>query len=301
MKIILCSLGVMSCILLLGAYFINRRRAPRIFLEERMAMQLEEQLEEKEKSWIEKLQEDLEHSETGITLYIYFLILAVSMVVLYVVANYLTGAKVGSFALSLCAVYVPREIVRVLAEKKEEEFDAAFCKSLKRMSASLRTSSTLPQAVTEIANSPTIPANLRKEMAKVMVDYEYGMTMQDAFMKLYERKGVEDIRGVALAIDISEKKGTKLFETFDAYADAVLKRKESAAEAKAALAGTKVTINTLVVIPFAFMAFRKANDPSSFDMFYDMFNGMGRYLMLFIIVYVFIGYYYCQKKTRIKL
>ena len=55
MKIILCSLGVMSCILLLGAYFINRRRAPRIFLEERMAMQLEEQLEEKEKSWIEKL------------------------------------------------------------------------------------------------------------------------------------------------------------------------------------------------------------------------------------------------------
>ena len=120
-------------------------------------------------------------------------------------------------------------------------------------------------------------------------------------MKLYERKGVEDIRGVALAIDISEKKGTKLFETFDAYADAVLKRKESAAEAKAALAGTRVTINTLVAVPFAFMAFRKANDPSSFDIFYNMLNGMGRYLMLALIVYVFIGYYYCQKKTRIKL
>ena len=301
MELLLLSLGAVVFFVLLGVLIVKSRQVTRISLEDRL-MQRGEGIEiEKKDSFLDKLEKDLKHSQSGISLSVYFIIMVVSCILICIIANFLVESMPAALIASLAGIFVPREVVRSVAAAKKAEFSMMFSKALKRMAASLRTSSTLPQAVEEIISSVSMPPMIRQEFAKVLSEYNYGVSMQDSFMNLYERTGVEDVKGVALAIDVAAKRGTKLYETFETYAEAVLVRKESEAEAKAALSGAKSTALVGAIIPFSFAAYQKLTNPEYFDPVFALGDGMGKYLMVAVYVYVLLGLYLSMRMADVKL
>jgi len=300
MELLLLSLGAVAFFVLLGAFIVKQRQVTRVSLEERLMMRGEEIAIEKEDSFIEKLEKDLRHSQSGITLSVYFIIMVVSCIVMYIVTYYLIESVPAALIASCLGFFVPREAVRYIADNKKREFDAMFCKALKRMAASLRTSSTLPQAIEEILMAPSMPSLLKEEMAKVLAEYSYGISMHQAFLNLYERTGVKDVRGVAMAIEVASKRGTKLYETFETYAEAVLVRKESEADARAAMAGNRMAAIVGAVVPFLFAAWQKLSNPEYFDPVFALGDGMGKYLLMAVYVYVLIGFYISWRMTDVR-
>lgn len=303
MEIYFIVLGVMSVIILLAMFIVEVRKAGKISLEERLAnrMSVQEGREEKRLSYFEKLELDLERSRVGINVPIYFLIAFVSAGILFAVGMFLIDSIPMSLLVACLGIFVPRQLVNSLKDMRRQEFDEMFSKALKRMSANLRTSATLPQAVMDVATAENLPAVLREEMTKVRVDYEYGLTMEEAFLNLYERTGVEDVKGVAMAIEISTKKGTKLYEAFENYVDSIAERKTAEAEGRAALASTRMTINISAAAPFLFTAMMKIVSPTYFDSIYLLWGGSGKYLFLFLFLLVGAGYIVCKKMCDVKL
>ena len=212
MELLMYSSGAVLFFVLLGMLIVKNRQVARISLEERLLQRGDTVDVEKKDGFLEKLEKDLKHSQSGISLSVYFIIMVVSCIILYIIAYFLVESMPAALIASCAGIFIPREVVAYVAGAKKAEFSMMFSKALKRMAASLRTSSTLPQAVEEIISSVSMPLLLREEFSRVLAEYTYGVSMQDAFMHLYERTGVEDVRGVALAIDVAFKKGTKLYE-----------------------------------------------------------------------------------------
>lgn len=298
------ALGVITVIILLATFIIEARRASRVSLEERLSGRLKKEetvFEERKLSYLERLEMDLVQSRVGINVPIYFLIAFVSGGIVFALSLFLIESAFAAFAIACIGFLVPKQIVNGLKDIRQREFDAMFSKALKRMSANLRASATLPQAVIDVATAESLPMVLREEMGKVRVDYEYGVSMEKAFYSLYERTGVDDVKGVAMAIEISTKKGTKLYEAFEKYVDTIAERKAAEAESRAALASTRMTINIIALAPFLFAAMMKLMSPTYYNSVYELWGGLGRYVFLLIYVFVGLGYFVTKKMCNIRL
>ena len=181
------------------------------------------------------------------------------------------------------------------------EFESMLAKALKHMSASLRTGSTIVQAVEGVIKAPNMPQRICEEMEKVRLDYYYGGDMKKAFANLYERTGCEEIEGIILAVEISETTGTSLYEAFDSYVTSITTRKESEAEARASLASVRMSTNIVACAPFVFAGVLKFISPDYFAELYTYGGGIGRFILLALFAFVGIGYVVVHKMCENKL
>lgn len=300
------TLGVMALIVLIGAFFVSLNRQPQITLEERIfrrktTADLREDNNEKE-GVFNKLKVKIVQSGVGISVPVYFMIGIVSAIAVYILILFLIDtpffAVVGAL---LVGFIIPNKVLLFLIERNKSKFDRAFIKALKRMSATMRTGSTILQAVQEVVNAEVLPMVVRKELAIVLVDYEYGDSFAEAFYHMYERTGLVDVKNVAMSIEIGMQQGSKLYEAFDNYVSTIMGRKEIEAESQAITAESKSTTSILVAIPFVFSAAIKYLQPTYFDSAYEYAGGLGRYLFIIIYGLVIYGYIYVYKKCEVRI
>lgn len=300
------TLGVMAMIVLIGAFFASLNRQPKITLEERIfrrktTADLKEENTDKPGEF-NKLKIKLMQSGVGISIPVYFMIGLVSAIGVYILILFLIGTPIFAIAGALIVGFIiPNKVLLFLIERNKCQFDTAFIKALKRMSATMRTGSTLLQALQEVVDAEVLPMVVRKELGIVLVDYEYGDSFAEAFYHMYERTGLADVKSVAMSIEIGMKQGSKLYEAFDNYVSTIMERKENEAEGRAIVAESKSTINILVAVPFVFSAVIKYLQPTYFDSAYEYAGGYGRYLFLLIYGLVIYGYIYVYKKCDIRI
>lgn len=297
--------GSMTLVLLLAAFSITVRRPTKITLEERLYIRRKNQQlddEATQLSFHEKLERDLKQSGVNISVKVYVLIGIVAAATVYFLMGFLLEDLLAAvISAVIIGGYVPSKVVSLLRERRLQEFDRAFSKALKRLSASMRSGSTLVQSVESIVQTPAIPKIVREEMGLILVDYDYGDGIELAFNRMADRTGLKDARGVAISIEIGMRQGSKLFEVFDNYVNTILDRKEAEAEARATLASTKNNINILACIPFLFTAGMKVVSPGYFDIVYAYGDGLGKYVFFIIYGFVMFGYMQLMKKCNIRL
>jgi Flp pilus assembly protein TadB len=300
------TLGVMAMIVLIGAFFASLNRQPQITLEERIfrrktTTDLKEENTDKQ-GVINNLKIKLMQSGVGISVPVYFMIGLVSALGVYILILFLIDTPIFAIAGALIVGFIiPNKVLLFLIARNKCQFDTAFIKALKRMSATMRTGSTLLQALQEVVDAEVLPMVVRKELGIVLVDYEYGDSFAEAFYHMYERTGLVDVKSVAMSIEIGMKQGSKLYESFDNYVSTIMERKENEAEGRAIMAESKNTTNILVAVPFAFNAVIKYLQPTYFDNAYEYAGGYGRYLFLLIYGLVIYGYIYVYKKCDIRI
>lgn len=248
-----------------------------------------------------KKEKVLLQSGTGITLPVYYLMIAVTGLVLYLLTEFLLDSKAAAALVACASLFVPGYVIRQMKAKRKAEFDDIYVKALKRMASSLRTGSTLLQAVEDVVHAHSLPRAIREEMAAVLLDFEYNVTFEDAFLKMYERTGSEDVKSTALSIQISTRYGAKLYEALEGYATAILKRKEMEAESRAKLASVSATVTVVSLVPFLFGFLVRYSDPTYFDGLYTFGGGLGRWLILILYGIDVFGYFLLKSKCNIRI
>lgn len=293
--------SAMAAIVLFTVFFMQVKRVRRVSLAKVLNRQADEEAVPEKEAAFMKLEEELLQSGTGITLPIYFLIMGVGAVLLYILGSFLVESPLAGMLTACIAVFLPKVVVDHQRNVRMREFDSMLAKALKHMSASIRTGSTIVQAVEGVIQAPNMPRRIREEMEKVRLDYYYGGDMKKAFANLYERTGCEEVQGIILAIETSESKGTKLYKAFDSYVSSITTRKESEAEASAALASVKMSTNIVACAPFAFAAVLKFISPEYFSTLYTYGGGIGRFILLGLFGVVAVGFVVVHKMCDIKL
>lgn len=293
--------SAMAAIVLFAVFFMQVKRVRRVSLAKVLNRQMgEDTVPEKEEA-LQKLENELLQSGTGITLPIYFLIMGVGAVLLYILGAFLIESPLAGILAACIAIFIPKVVVDHQRNVRMREFESMLAKALKHMSASLRTGSTIVQAVEGVIKAPNMPQRICEEMEKVRLDYYYGGDMKKAFANLYERTGCEEIEGIILAVEISETTGTSLYEAFDSYVTSITTRKESEAEARASLASVRMSTNIVACAPFVFAGVLKFISPDYFAELYTYGGGIGRFILLALFAFVGIGYVVVHKMCEIKL
>lgn len=295
--------GLMSCIVLAGMLFLALRRPYEVNLAVKILRQngRTTNTEEKKDSFFQKQERILLQSGTGITLPVYYLMIVVSYVVLYLLTNFLLASSTAAILVGCASFLVPGYIIREKRAKRKAEFDEMYVKALKRLASSLRTGSTLLQAVEDIVHTYSLPRAIREEMAAVLLDYEFNDTFEQAFYKMYERTGSEDVKSTALSIQISTKYGAKLYEALEGYASAIMKRKEMEAESRSKLSSVSSTVTVVSMVPFVFGFLVRFSDPTYFDGLYAFGGGAGRWILLLLYGIDITGYFYLKNKCNIHI
>lgn len=257
--------------------------------------------EEKKLNYFEKLSLDLYQSRSGINITTYLLIALVAAVIFYVLTVFFVESKIIGIIAAVFGGFIPGQVVGLLKEVRRKQFDSQFIECLKAMSSSLRAGSTLLQAVEDVQRMITMPEIIRTELSMVLLDYEYRIPLEIAFGNMYKRTGADDVKSLALSIEISNKQGSKLHESIDSYITAIYSRKQMEADAQVALASTKSSVNILVAAPFIFSAIIKVASPDYFTEAFNYMNGLGRYLFFCLYAIIIAGYFVIKKMCNIRI
>lgn len=298
--------GAVALIILGGMLILSLRKAAPIDLAEKIRRRngsggFGAIKEEEKQSFFTRKEKELLQSGTRITLPVYYLMIAVAVVVLFLLTDFLLDSKGAACLVSCAAFFLPNYVIHELMAKRKAEFDAMYVKALKRMASSLRTGSTLLQAVEDVIHTYSLPRAIREEMAAVLLDFEFNSTLEEAFFKMYERTGSEDVKSTALSIQISTRYGAKLYQAMEGYASTILQRKEMESEGRAKLASVSSTITIVSAVPFVFAFLVRWSDPAYFDALYAFGGGAGRWILFILYGIDVFGYFYLKHKCNIRI
>lgn len=298
--------GTMALIVMAGILVLSLRKADPVDLMGKIRLRngvpgVGNLREEEKQSYFIRKEKELLQSGTGITLPIYYLMIVVAAALLFLLADFLLDSKAAACIVACMSLFLPGYIIREIRSKRKAEFDAMYVKALKRMASSLRTGSTLLQAVEDVVHTYSLPKTIREEMAAVLLDFEFQSTFEEAFLKMYERTGSEDVKSTALSIQISKRYGAKLYQALEGYASAILQRKEMEAEGRAKLSSVSSTISTVSLVPFIFAFLVRLSDPAYFDGLYAFGGGMGRWILFALYGVDVFGYFFLKHKCNIRI
>lgn len=301
----LIAIGVFTVFILLAALVLRATKKEKYDFDERLSNNVSASAyvrEDEKKSFLADLEMKLKQSRVGISVPVYIAICVVTACLIFFVVEFLMDSIIiSALTAILGAVFIPRAIIDTLADKKKSEFDAAFAKSLRRLSGSMRSGSSLEQAVEDVAGSDSMPDVIREEYAVLYGSYQYDGNMVKAFHGMYKSTGDEDVKGVAMSIAVANETGADLAEVFDSYASAIMSRKEMEEEGRTMLADTKMETTIICIVPFAFGAILKFLSPEYFDPIFNWAGGMGKYIVVMLYGIVVFAFFYLRKKCDIKL
>lgn len=256
--------------------------------------------ENQKKSWSEKKALQLQQSNTGITLTTYLAIMFGAGVALFIFAYMILKEPIYAILAACFGYVVPEMIVKNKVEKNISIFNANLVKALRRMASNMRAGGTLKQAIMDVGKSQSMPSAIRVEFINVLSDMEYGATPEEAFYKLYERVGSEDVRTLALNVEIQRRTGGNMAESFDGLARIINKRELEEADIKATIAQTKSSGTIISIIPFALTAVLNLMSPTYFDAMYRWGDGLGKIIVFGCYIIIGFGVFIMNRMTSIK-
>lgn len=260
---------------------------------------IREELKRKEKrNFIEKLNDELVQTQTGITLPVYLLILAASVAGIFMVTNFILGVPLVSILFSMLGVFIPKAVVNFLRKKNMDFFDLQLVPVLRRMSSLLRSGASLKQALQDVSSSVSVPVKLRKEFRKVLQDIEAGDELEPALFRMYERIGSGSLLFLAVTVDILRKQGANLPEVFDTISQNISTKNISERKVRSTLAQLRASSNLLSLLPFVIGGTLTLMNPGYFD---PLFQSMGGRILLFTILLMMVtGFFVFKKLSKVE-
>ena len=251
-------------------------------------------------TWTEKKERELKRSHTNMTMQVYLAIMFGACIALYMFGYLIFKDPLYAFFAALFGAIAPKVVLSVLISKNVNTFNQNLVKALRRMASNMRAGGTLKQAIVDVCKSNSMPDAIRTEFAAVLSDTEFGLPVADAFYKLYERVGSEEVRTIALTIEIQTKKGGNLAEALENEARLINRRALEEADVKATMAQTKSSGILVSMIPLILTAVLNVISPSYFDSFYAWGGGLGKTIALMCYVLIGFGIFVMNKLTTFK-
>lgn len=254
---------------------------------------------ELELNWFEKKKRELKQANIGLTFPTYMVILALSMLAIFVIVNLIMGIPILALMFSFVGILVPEKVVEHLVSKNIDKFNSQLIQALRRMSSIMRSGGSLKQALKGVSDSNSISQVVRYEFRKVLIDMEYGLSIEEAFFKLYERTGSKDIQFLAVAIEVQRQLGGNIAQIIDSIAQNISNRELMQSDVKATLAQINATSNILSIMPFALCGIVIMINPGYFSVLFGSL--FGKTIVLACLCLLIAGVFVIKKMSYIKL
>lgn len=138
-----------------------------------------------------------------------------------------------------------------------------------------------------------------KELELIVSKLSLGQNIEDLFLDLAKRSGIEDIRTFAHIFEISKRTGGNLMQIMRQTSDIIMEKIETKQEMDTALAEKKMEQKVMAAAPLVLMVLLTQ---TTGDFMAPLFNTAGgRVVCTIALVMVVIGYLWGQKLTDIKI
>ena len=158
------------------------------------------------------------------------------------------------FAISLVLSFViglilPQAFINHRAATRQEHLRRAIPDSLDLLVVCVEAGVSLDAAIMRVAREMAIlHPDLSNELVVVSRRVNAGIPREQALRGLWERTGVEDLRGLAANMIQCEKWGTSIATVLRVYAEALRRKRKQLAEKRAATAPLKMTLPLAIFI-----------------------------------------------------
>lgn len=198
----------------------------------------------------------------------------------------------------LCViVFVIYQFINNMLNKKKDELTTEFLEKLRDLTSYLSAGKSVPVALDECIDSGSISNVLFREFGIVRGDISLGKPMSEAFMEMYTRLDIVEIRTFAQTLQVYEDHGGNLIEIMqssDRYFSQKLLVKN---EQRVAFADIQNTQKIMIGAPLAFVFVMAIINPSFFGEFYATITG--QIIGMIAVTMLLTGVYLSRKMLKL--
>lgn len=246
--------------------------------------------------FIEKLDKELREAEININPYVAIVFILCISILLYILAFIGTGSFIVPIALLPFPIYfIPTTLLDAKREVIKSRFETEFVMVLRRMSAIVKNDSVL-KALEDVKDNPAFSPKMRFILTKIYTKFQYGDSIENAFLEVAPEVPSEDFKKAALTIAHDKQLGADLSLSLLQIAadttDESLRKKN----AKALLATGVTTGKILSVAPYGILIYLFVANGSYFD---DYFLSVTNQLIFTaVMAFMSVGVIIVQKISR---
>lgn len=199
----------------------------------------------------------------------------------------------GNIFLSLIIGFFVPDILlfsRRFIRKKEMEND--LLKAVTIMNNSFKSGRSIIQTIQIV--SEELDGPLQEEFSQMVVDLNYGLTIEDVFERLEERVKLEELKYISTSLSILNKTGGNIVKVFSSIEKTFFNNRKLEEELKNLTASSKFLYYVLTFIPVFFVLIIYILDPTYFS---PLFSNVIGYLILFFVVALYVTYIFIVKKV----
>jgi tight adherence protein B len=165
----------------------------------------------------------------------------------------------AAFAASLCSIFLPLMVLRILRSRRHKAFGAQFPDSIDIIVRSLKAGHPVPVAISMVARE--MPDPIGSEFGMVSDEVTYGADLETAMRSLYFRVGQDDLPLFVTAVAIQGSTGGNLSEILQNLSAIIRLRFKMRRKVKALAAEGKYSAFILSGLPIAMFAILQSMTP----------------------------------------
>lgn len=209
-----------------------------------------------------------------------------------------------SALLALFAFFYPPMRTREIISARRRKLTLQFKDLLYSLSSALGAGSSVERAMSvalkDLEQQYGDPnAYMVQELELIVSKLALGQNIEDLFMDLARRSGIEDIRTFAHIFEISKRTGGNLMQIMRQTSDVISEKIETKQEMDTALAEKKMEQKVLTIAPLALMVILTETTGDFMNVLYT--QPAGRVVCTIALALVATGYLWGRKLTNIEI
>lgn len=217
------------------------------------------------------------------------------VVMLPVAAYLLTGNLVAVGLCAVAAFFIPRRVLRIIANRRLRQFELQLPDALLMIVGALRSGASLPLALESVSHEGKPP--ISQEFELLLREMRLGVDFAVALRNLERRVPLADLSLVTAGMSLSREVGANLAETLDSIAKTVRAKVQMEGKIRSLTAQGKMQGLVMSGLPLLLILVLKVMEPEAMEPLFTTWYG---YATLGVIaVAIAIGYHFISKITSI--
>lgn len=200
--------------------------------------------------------------------------------------------------------YVPTIIIAIISyyaldlgliflfKKKQLKIENDLLRAIMIMNNTFRGGGNIIKAIEMVIDELDGP--IQDEFRKILKDIKYGLDLDSAFTRFYNRIELNDAKYIAVSLSLLSKTGGSIVTIFNSIERSIMSRNELKKELKAITAASKLTYRILISVPIMVVISILLMNPSFFTPLISSPIGI---IMSLIILILFLSYIIIIKKV----
>ncbi len=213
-----------------------------------------------------------------------------SGLLVYIVVEYWASPLFGAVA----GYFFPVKLTEFLMQRRLED---QIVSGIQTLASGVRAGLNLVQSFELLARNAPTP--LCQEMAQLLREYEYGLTLEQAMVNTGLRVGSPTYRLLFSALETHRQRGGNLGETLDRIADAIREIHRLEKQVETLTAQGRAAARMMGIMPFVILIVLNWIDPRGVSNLFD--DPVGRFILLIVLVLNILGFLWIRKIVDIDI